>query len=109
MDGELFKYGMGGISAVGLGMFTWAMRAIGKVETKVSQVEAKDSAERSEIWKRIDEINDNRVTREDVIAVRQRQDETLDELRVMRGQFLDVSKQLGTLMGRIGGGNGHSG
>ena len=100
MDGEWIRWGAGGATAMGLGLFTWAMRAVGKLEIKVKEVEQKDSAERAEIWKRIDQMNDARVTREDIGNLQRSIDNASSQMTHIRQNMTDMAGDIGVLKGR---------
>lgn len=55
--------------------------------------------ERAEIWKRLDEIADSRVKRTDLTNITEKQDEMLDEIRIVRGNVQDLSQQVYFMQG----------
>ncbi len=105
MDVEWIKYAMGGMAAVGTGMFAIVMRAVGKLETKTNGDRAemwkKIEGDRAEIWKRIDQINDTRVTREDVTNLQRAIDGLSSEMRHVREDMTDMAGDMGQIKGKL--------
>lgn len=87
-------WAMTGLTALFAGGFVIGQRSIGKVESE-------NRLAMSEIWQRIDKISENRVRREDVAALQSTLGDTLDELKIMRAQMVDMSNSVGYLRGRL--------
>lgn len=63
---------------------------------------SKESREdRAEIWRRLDEIADTRVKHGDLMDLKAKQDEMLDEVRIVRANLHDVSNIVHVLQGRL--------